>query len=168
MAPIKKAIDSGRLGRLILGNFAVGWFREQSYYDNGWHGTWDMDGGGSLMNQAIHTIDLMRWLMGEVASVRSVMGIYAHDIETEDMTASVITFKNGAAAAICQQQHAPTPEYQRTYKFTAQAAQSKLTPMFSAHGNCATVLMKKQRKKKCCVFGAGNGGAPAALILRSS
>lgn len=98
MAPIKKAVDSGRLGRLILGNFAVKWFREQSYYENGWHGTWNMDGGGSLMNQAIHTIDLMRWLMGEVTSVRSVMGIYAHKIETEDMTASVITFKNGAAA----------------------------------------------------------------------
>ena len=99
MKPVKDAIDSGKLGRLILGNFGVKWFREQSYYDNGgWRGTWAMDGGGSLMNQAIHTVDLMQWLMGEVKSVFSTMGIYKHKIETEDLTASIIKFKSGAAA----------------------------------------------------------------------
>lgn len=99
MYPIKEAIQSGRIGRLILGTFAVKWYREQSYYDRGgWRGTWEMDGGGSLMNQAIHTVDLMQWLMGEVASVTSTMGIYNHQINTEDMTASLITFKNGATA----------------------------------------------------------------------
>ncbi len=99
MTPIKEALDSGRMGRLILGTFGVKWYREQSYYDNGgWRGTWEMDGGGSLMNQAVHTVDLMQWLMGDVASVTSTMGIYDHSIQTEDMTASLIRFKNGAAA----------------------------------------------------------------------
>lgn len=98
MKPMKDAIDSGRLGRLVLGTFAVKWYREQHYYDNGWHGTWDMDGGGSLMNQAVHTVDLMQWLMGDVESVSSSMGIYEHNIETEDLTASVVKFKNGALA----------------------------------------------------------------------
>lgn len=98
MDAIKAAVDEGRLGKLAVATFGVKWFREQSYYEGNWHGTWDMDGGGSLMNQAVHTVDLMQWLMGEVASVHSVMGIYNHDIETEDMTASVITFKSGAAA----------------------------------------------------------------------
>lgn len=98
MKPIKEAIDSGRLGKQVLGTFAVKWYRDQHYYDNGWHGTWAMDGGGSLMNQAVHTVDLMQWLMGDVKSVHSVMGIYEHNIETEDMTASVVTFKSGAAA----------------------------------------------------------------------
>ena len=98
MKPIKEAVDSGRLGKLVLGTFAVKWFREQSYYDNGWHGTWDMDGGGSLINQAVHTVDLMQWLMGDVESVSSKMGIYDHQIETEDLTARVVTFKNGAVA----------------------------------------------------------------------
>jgi len=99
MYPIRDAIDSGKLGKLILGTFGVKWYREQSYYDNGgWRGTWEMDGGGSLMNQAVHTVDLMQWLMGDVASVTSTMGIYNHDIKTEDMTASLIQFKNGAAA----------------------------------------------------------------------
>ncbi len=97
MKPIKEAIDNGRLGKLVLGTFAVKWYREQHYYD-GWHGTWDLDGGGSLMNQAVHTVDLMQWLMGDVESVSSKIGIYGHDIDTEDMTASVITFKNGATA----------------------------------------------------------------------
>ncbi len=97
MKPIKEAVDSGRLGKLVLGTFAVKWYRDQNYYI-GWHGTWEMDGGGSLMNQAVHTVDLMQWLMGDVTSVHSTMGIYNHDIETEDMTASVLTFKSGAAA----------------------------------------------------------------------
>lgn len=98
MKPIKEAVDSGRLGKQVLGTFAVKWYRDQRYYDNGWHGTWAMDGGGSLINQAVHTVDLMQWLMGDVASVHSTMGIYNHSIETEDMTASLITFKSGAAA----------------------------------------------------------------------
>lgn len=99
MYPIKDAVTSGRLGTLILGTFGVKWYREQAYYDHGvWRGTWEMDGGGSLMNQAVHTVDLMQWLMGDVASVTSTMGIYDHDIDTEDMTASLIRFKSGAAA----------------------------------------------------------------------
>ncbi len=95
MKPIKEAIDSERLGKLVLGTFAVKWYREAHYYI-GWHGTWDMDGGGSLMNQAVHTVDLMQWLMGDVESVSSQMGIYNHDIETEDTTVTAVKFKNGA------------------------------------------------------------------------
>jgi len=100
MKPVKEAVDNGKLGKLILGSFAVKWFRDQNYYDDGsgWKGTWAMDGGGSLMNQAVHTIDLMQWLMGEVHSVTSLMGVYNHDIETEDLTASLIKFKSGAVA----------------------------------------------------------------------
>ncbi len=99
MAPMKAAVDEGRLGSLILGTFAVKWYREQSYYDGSWHGTWEQDGGGSLMNQAVHTVDLMQWLMGEVESVNSVMGIYNHKIDTEDLTVSTVKFKSGAVAS---------------------------------------------------------------------
>jgi predicted dehydrogenase len=99
MTAIKQAVEEGKLGRILLGTFAVKWYREQKYYDRGgWRGTWEMDGGGSLMNQAVHTVDLMQWLMGEVESVTSTMNIYNHNIKTEDMTASLITFKNGATA----------------------------------------------------------------------
>ena len=99
MYPIREAVENGRMGKLILGTFGVKWYRDQAYYDNGgWRGTWEMDGGGSLMNQSVHTVDLMQWLMGEVESVTSHMGIYNHDIQTEDTTASLIKFKSGAVA----------------------------------------------------------------------
>jgi len=97
--PIKEAIDSGRLGRILFGTFAVKWLRPDSYFsDTPWRGTWAMDGGGSLINQSVHTVDLMQWFMGEVESVTSTMSTYNHDIETEDFTASLIKFKSGATA----------------------------------------------------------------------
>ena len=99
MQAIKRAVDEGKIGRVLLGTFAVKWYREQKYYDRGgWRGTWEMDGGGSLMNQAVHTVDLMQWMMGEVESVTSTMNICNHNIQTEDLTASIITFKSGATA----------------------------------------------------------------------
>lgn len=101
MFPLKEALAENRLGKLVLGTFAVKWYRPQSYYDGdgGWRGTWEMDGGGSLMNQGIHTLDLMQWLMGDVESVHSETGIYGHKMDTEDMTASVIRFRSGAVAS---------------------------------------------------------------------
>ncbi|MBQ4042720.1 MAG: Gfo/Idh/MocA family oxidoreductase [Clostridia bacterium] len=100
MLPIKKAIEMGHLGKVFMGTFAVKWYRKQSYFEGAqsWHGTWEVDGGGSLMNQAVHTVDLMQWFMGDVASVTSHMDIYNHNIETEDATVSIIRFKSGAVA----------------------------------------------------------------------
>jgi len=100
MGPYKEAIDSGRLGKIFYGYFRVNWYREDSYFlqNGGWRGTWAMDGGGSLMNQGVHTVDLMQWLLGDVASVRSEMSIINHNIETEDFTCSTIKFKSGAIA----------------------------------------------------------------------
>lgn len=100
MPLMHNAVVSGRIGKVLFGDFAVKWYRTQEYYDNGgWRGTWKMDGGGSLMNQAVHTVDLMQWLMNsEVESVTSQTAIYNHKIETEDFTSSIIKFKSGAIA----------------------------------------------------------------------
>ena len=100
MRPLKEAIDSGKLGKIFLGTFAVKWLREPSYFegDLSWHGTWAVDGGGSLINQAVHTLDIMQWLMGKPVSVTSRMSINNHNIESEDLTASIFTFENGATA----------------------------------------------------------------------
>ncbi len=100
MAPVRDAVLSGKIGKLLFGDFTVKWFRTQKYYDEGgWRGTWAMDGGGSLMNQAVHTVDLMQWLMNsDVESVTSKAAILNHEIETEDFTTSIITFKSGAVA----------------------------------------------------------------------
>ena len=66
----KKQSKQGRLGKIVLCDTQIKWWRTQEYYDSGaWRGTWDLDGGGALMNQSIHTIDLMLHLMGDVSSV---------------------------------------------------------------------------------------------------
>ena len=95
------AVVSGKIGKVLFGDFCVKWYRTQEYYDcdGGWRGTWEMDGGGSLMNQAVHTVDLMQWLMNsDVESVTAKAKVFDHDIDTEDYTASIITFKSGAVA----------------------------------------------------------------------
>jgi UDP-N-acetyl-2-amino-2-deoxyglucuronate dehydrogenase len=100
---IKAAIDAGKLGKLIGVHGHLPWYRAQSYYqgDHGsWKGTWDLDGGGSLMNQGVHTVDLIQWLAGGVESVMGMFGVFGHDIEAEDQTVALFKFKNGAIGTI--------------------------------------------------------------------
>jgi UDP-N-acetyl-2-amino-2-deoxyglucuronate dehydrogenase len=96
---IKRAIEDGKLGKLVLGEVRMKWYRAQKYYE-GWHGTWEMDGGGSLINQAIHWIDLLLWFMGPVDTVFGHTGVFTHQIETEDLGVAVLTFKNGAMGTV--------------------------------------------------------------------
>jgi predicted dehydrogenase len=99
---MKQAVDTGRFGTLTLGDAYVKWWRSQEYYDSGaWRGTWKLDGGGALMNQAIHTVDLLMWLMGPVAKVQAFTATLAHKrIEVEDVAAATLTFANGALGVI--------------------------------------------------------------------
>jgi UDP-N-acetyl-2-amino-2-deoxyglucuronate dehydrogenase len=99
---LKEAIDTGRFGRLTLGDTYVKWWRSQEYYDSGgWRGTWELDGGGALMNQAIHNVDLIQWLMGDVESVQAMTATLAHvRIEVEDTAVAILKFKNGALGVI--------------------------------------------------------------------
>ncbi len=99
---LKNAIDEGRFGTLTLGDAYVKWFRTQEYYDSGqWRGTWELDGGGALMNQAIHSVDLLLWLMGDVAEVSAQAATLAHErIEVEDVVTASLKFKNGALGVI--------------------------------------------------------------------
>jgi len=100
---IKATIDDGRLGKVIGVHGLLPWFREQSYYQGphgSWKGTWDKDGGGSLMNQGVHTVDLLQWFGGRVKSVFGAYGIFAHDISAEDKTVAILKFKNGALGTL--------------------------------------------------------------------
>ena len=99
---LKKAIDQGRFGRLTMGDAYVKWYRTQQYYDSGaWRGTWKLDGGGALMNQAIHSVDLLAWLMGPVADISARTALLAHDrIEVEDVAVATLRFHNGALGVI--------------------------------------------------------------------
>jgi len=99
---VKAAVDAGRFGRLTLGDAYVKWFRTQQYYDSGaWRGTWELDGGGALMNQAIHSVDLLLWIMGGVQQVTAYTATLAHEnIEVEDVATATLQFKNGALGVI--------------------------------------------------------------------
>ena len=95
---LKAAIDAGRFGKLTLADAYTKWWRTQEYYDSGgWRGTWDLDGGGAYMNQAIHSVDLLYSFMGEVAEVTGSTATLAHErIEVEDVGVATLRFKNGA------------------------------------------------------------------------
>lgn len=99
---LKKAIDADRFGRLSMGDAYVKWFRDQQYYDSGaWRGTWKLDGGGALMNQAIHSVDLLTWLMGPVVEISAQIDMLAHKrIEVEDVAVATLRFANGALGVI--------------------------------------------------------------------
>lgn len=99
---LRRAMDAGRFGRLTLGDAIVKWYRSQAYYDSGaWRGTWALDGGGALMNQAIHSVDLLTWLMGPVVEVRARTGLLAHQrIAVEDVALATVEFANGAMGVI--------------------------------------------------------------------
>ncbi len=101
-AVFKKAVDAGRLGKITLADAYIKWYRTQEYYDSGdWRGTWLLDGGGALMNQSIHTIDLLYYLAGEVESVCAYADLTIHKgIETEDNAVAIVKFKNGALGVI--------------------------------------------------------------------
>lgn len=99
---LKDAIEAGKFGKLTLGDTYVKWWRTQQYYDQGgWRGTWKMDGGGAYMNQAIHNVDLLQWLMGDIEEVVAFTGTLAHErIEVEDTGVAAVRFKNGALGTI--------------------------------------------------------------------
>ena len=99
---LKKALDEKRFGDLVLGDAYVKWNRSAEYYkSSAWRGTREFDGGGALMNQGIHSVDLLQWYMGAVESVQSVTANIKHKgIEVEDTIVSTLKFANGALGTI--------------------------------------------------------------------
>jgi predicted dehydrogenase len=99
---LKRAVEAGRFGRLTLGETTCKWWRSQAYYDEGgWKGTRALDGGGALMNQAIHQVDLLQWLMGDVTAINGFTATLAHErIEVEDTAVACLRFASGALGVI--------------------------------------------------------------------
>ena len=99
---LKQAIDAGRFGTITLADAQFKWFRTQAYYDSGaWRGTWAIDGGGVLMNQGIHAIDLLLYLMGDPKEVCAYTATLAHErIEVEDTATAILKFPGGALGVI--------------------------------------------------------------------
>jgi len=94
---LKGILESGKLGKLILGEAQVEWYRDEEYYTRStWRGRRSTEGGGALINQGIHTLDLLIHLMGDVEEVYARCNTFAHDIEVEDLAISLMRFTNGA------------------------------------------------------------------------
>lgn len=98
---LKSAIDSGVLGKIYFADCRMRYYRSQEYYDQGgWRGTWALDGGGALMNQGIHGIDLVQYIMGGVESVYAQCRTMGRNIETEDAANLLVEYKCGAIGVI--------------------------------------------------------------------
>lgn len=98
---LKEAVKNGVFGRILMGNAAINWFRDANYYASSqWKGTLTYDGGGALINQAIHTLDLLLEVMGEIDSVFGKVKTTLYPIEGEDLGAALVNFKSGAMGTI--------------------------------------------------------------------
>lgn len=99
---VRAAVESGELGEIVLGSISVPYLRTESYYQSAaWRGTWALDGGGALMNQGVHLVDLLLWLVGHpVVAIEARAATLAHSIEVEDCVTATLRFANGAMASI--------------------------------------------------------------------
>ena len=147
MVQLKRAVEEGKLGRLIIGDAYVKWYRTQPYYDSGgWRGTWKLDGGGCLMNQGVHTVDCLQWIMGEVKSVTAQMALLAHqNIEVEDVIHVILKFKNGAVGSIT----------------ASTAVYPGMDERLEITGTEGTMVMNKNRITLCEIMGEKKGAAQA-------
>ncbi|WP_026923223.1 Gfo/Idh/MocA family protein [Glycomyces arizonensis] len=125
------AIRAGELGRLTSGTANIDWWRGQTYYDSGaWRGTWEFDGGGALMNQGVHTVDLLVAAMGRPVEVVGFTATLAHErLETEDVAVGAVRFDSGAVGTI----HASTAVY------------PGLTARLQIHGDKGSAVIENDR-----------------------
>jgi UDP-N-acetyl-2-amino-2-deoxyglucuronate dehydrogenase len=105
---LKELIDSGALGKILFVDARVKWWRPAEYYSKSkWRGTLELDGGGALMNQGVHTVDLLLWLLGDVTRVQARTATSLHNIESEDTAVAILEFAGGALGTL----HATTAAY---------------------------------------------------------
>ena len=98
---LKRSVDAGRFGTITNASVYVPWWRSDEYYNSSWRGTWLLDGGGALMNQSIHMVDMLQYVAGPVSSLKAYMATLAHPyIEVEDTATAVLRFRNGALGII--------------------------------------------------------------------
>jgi predicted dehydrogenase len=118
---MKGLIESGAIGAPILASARVKWYRPPEYYSRStWRGTWALDGGGAVMNQGIHTIDLLLWLLGPIVEVDARTATQMHAIEVEDSAVARLHFASGVVATY-EATTAAYPGYPRTVEITGSA-----------------------------------------------
>ena len=167
-ARLREAVDSGRLGRLTYAAVQVPWWRDDAYYtESSWHGTREMDGGGALINQAIHMVDWLVALAPPVAEVKAFTAALAHPIETEDTVSAAIRFEGGALGGV----------YATTASFPGGPKRIELTGTKgtivvedSAHGssNAGAIPAEQHRRAITAFVESLDGGAPYPIDGREA
>jgi UDP-N-acetyl-2-amino-2-deoxyglucuronate dehydrogenase len=115
---LHQAVHGGRIGRPLLVSARVKWYRPPEYYSQSrWRGTWSLDGGGALMNQGIHTVDLLQWVFGPASRVVARTNTALHRIDVEDTALAIVEFASGAVGTI-EATTAAYPGYKRRVEFT--------------------------------------------------
>ena len=165
---LRELIDTGRLGRLVLGDALIKWYRSQDYYDSGdWRGTWALDGGGCLMNQGVHYTDLLQWMMGPVERVFARTATAVHErIEVEDIAVAVLHFTSGAVGVL-QASTAVYPGLAERLEVTGsggtvviEVGRMRVCELKDEKGETSAYGAKVQRDE-----GAGNGGAADPVAI---
>jgi len=152
---LKALVDAGRLGSPILATAHVKWYRPPSYYrDSRWRGTSTLDGGGALINQGIHTVDLLLWLFGPVRRVFARTAAKLHDIEVEDTAVAVLEFDNGALGTL-EAATSVYPGYSRRIELTG----SNGTVILDGD-DLAAVDLHDARRSDVAERISGDGGLP--------
>jgi predicted dehydrogenase len=145
---LKNWVDQGLLGKLLFVDARVKWYRPPEYYANSrWRGTLALDGGGALINQGVHTVDLLLWLLGDVARVQARTATLLHKIEAEDTAVAILEFSSGALGIF----HATTaayPGYPRRVEIS---------------GSAGTVILEHDR-----VIAANLRNAPATAAVSAA
>ncbi|MCE7003225.1 Gfo/Idh/MocA family oxidoreductase [Kibdelosporangium philippinense] len=143
---VARAVHGGRFGKPTSGAATVSWWREQSYYDSGdWRGTWQLDGGGALMNQGVHTVDLLCWFLGRPLEVQASARLLAHErVEVEDTVAATVVFESGAIAVL----------------LATTAAYPGLTARIQIHGSEGSAVIDNDRLEYFHAKGSAAGHEP--------
>ena len=156
---LREVVESGSLGKITFVRVDVPWWRADSYYAGSWHGTWKMDGGGALINQAIHMVDWLTALMPPVRDVKSFTATLAHPMETEDTAAAVLRFEGGALGAI----YATTASYPgRPKRMEITGTKGTYVYEDSGHGVSRPDQMEFAAHMECfeAFADSSSGGAP--------
>lgn len=145
---VHRAVTAGELGRLVLVDVRVPWYRDEAYYASaGWRGTWALDGGGAVMNQGVHTLDLMLWIAGPVVSVTARAGALTHPgLEVEDTLVGTLEFASGALGSVA----------------ISTAAYPGLPARLAVHGTHGAAVVEGDRLALLAVAGRPSRGAEPA------
>lgn len=138
----KEIIDQGLIGKIILCSLYMKYYRSEAYYHNSWRGTLRMDGGGALMNQGIHGVDLLQYIVGPVKKIKSIVKTLAHNIEVEDAAVCAMEFENGAIGVI-EATTAVNPGFDREIRI---------------HGTNGCIFLKENKLEKVIIDGEEQAG----------